>query len=131
MNISSSSYSNKPNVRFKFEYTQGNGNNMYIDDINITGTVGLNEAIEESLGFSVYPNPVSSAATIDFKLDERSDIAIDVLDATGRVVNRVAESRMDAGEYQFELPSGLAGGVYSVRLVVDGYMTSRKITIIK
>lgn len=131
VNISSSSYSNKPNVRFKFEYTQANGNNMYIDDINLNGTVGLNEAIEESLGFSVYPNPASASATIDFKLDDRSDISIDVLDATGRLVNRVAESRMDAGEYQFELPSGLAGGVYSVRLVVDGYMTSRKITIIK
>ena len=104
---------------------------MYIDDINLNGTVGLNEAIEESLGFSVYPNPASASATIDFKLDDRSDISIDVLDATGRLVNRVAESRMDAGEYQFELPSGLAGGVYSVRLVVDGYMTSRKITIIK
>jgi PKD repeat protein len=131
VNISSSSYSNKPNVRFKFEYTQANGNNMYIDDINLSGTVGIDEALEQSLGFSVYPNPTGASATIDFRLEDRSDIRIDVLDAAGRVVNRVAESSMDAGEYQFELPANLAGGVYSVRLVVDGYVTSRKVAVVK
>lgn len=131
VNISSSSYNNKPNVRFKFEYTQSNGNNMYIDDINLNGTVGLDEAMEQSLGFGVYPNPTVSSANIDFRLDDRSDIRIDVLDVTGRIVNRVAASKMDAGEYQFELPAGLPSGMYSVRLIVDGYVTSRKVTILK
>jgi hypothetical protein len=104
---------------------------MYIDDINLSGTVGIDEALEQSLGFSVYPNPTGASATIDFRLEDRSDIRIDVLDAAGRVVNRVAESSMDAGEYQFELPANLAGGVYSVRLVVDGYVTSRKVAVVK
>lgn len=131
VNISSSSYNNKPNVRFKFEYTQSNGNNMYIDDINLNGTVGLDEAMEQSLGFGVYPNPAVAGVNIDFRLDDRSDIRIDVLDVTGRIVNRITESKLDAGEYQFELPAGLPAGVYSVRLIVDGYVTSRKVTILK
>lgn len=131
VNISSSSYNNKPNVRFKFEYTQVNGNNIYIDDININGTVGLDDIMEQSLGFGVYPNPVGSVGNIEFRLENRGNVSIDVLDATGRVVNNVTASQLEAGEYQFELPADMASGIYSVRLVVDGYVTSRKVTVIK
>jgi hypothetical protein len=104
---------------------------MYIDDININGTVGLNDVMEQSLGFGVYPNPVKSVGNIEFRLENRGSVVIDVLDATGRVINNVTESQLEAGEYQFELPADMASGVYSVRLVVDGYVTSRKITVIK
>lgn len=129
VNIASSSYNNKPTVRFKFEYLQGNGNNIYIDDLNIDGTVGFNEVMEESIGLNVYPNPVMSVATIDFTLTEKNTIKIDVIDVLGQVVNEIAETTLDAGEYQFELPAGLASGIYSVRLNVDGYTTSRKVVI--
>jgi len=129
VNISSSSYNNKPNVRFKFEYTQVNGNNIYIDDLNLNGTVGLNEVFEEALDFSVYPNPVASQASIDFTLTDNSRVIIDVIDIMGRVVNHVADMKLDAGDYQFELPADLASGLYSVRLNMDGYVTSRKVII--
>ncbi|HMT29906.1 MAG TPA: T9SS type A sorting domain-containing protein, partial [Bacteroidia bacterium] len=129
VNISSSSYNNKPNVRFKFEYLQGNGNNIFIDDINLDGTVGLNDEFEQSLEFSVYPNPVMNQATVDFTLIGKSHIHIDVVDVLGRVVGDVAETTLDAGEYQFEIPAGLASGMYHVRLNVDGYTTTRKVII--
>ncbi|MDQ3051864.1 MAG: M43 family zinc metalloprotease [Bacteroidota bacterium] len=129
VNIASSSYNNKPNVRFKFDYYQNNGNNIYIDDINLTGTVGLNEVMEAALDFSVYPNPVMSKASIEFTLTDRQAVRIDVLDVMGRVVNQISETTLDAGEYQFELPAELASGVYSVRLNANGYITVRKVII--
>lgn len=131
VNIASSSYNNKPNVRFKFEYLQNTGNNIFIDDINLDGTVGINEVLEEALNFSVYPNPSMSVATLDFTLTSRQTVRIDVLDVMGRIVNEIAETTLEAGEYQFELPAGLAAGLYSVRLNADGYITSRKIMINK
>jgi PKD repeat protein len=129
VNISSSSYNNKPNVRFKFEYFQGNGNNIFIDDLNLDGTVGLNEVLEASLALSVYPNPVMNQATVEFTLTEKNAIRIDVVDVLGRVVNTITETTLDAGDYQFELPAGLASGLYSVLLNVNGYTTSRKVVI--
>ncbi len=129
VNIASSSYNNKPNVRFKFEYLQGNGNNIYIDDLNIDGTVGLNEVLEAALALNVYPNPVMNHATVEFTLAEKNDITIDVVDVLGRVVNTIASTTLDAGDYQFELPAGLASGLYSVRLNVNGYTSSRKVII--
>jgi PKD repeat protein len=129
VNIASSSYNNKPNVRFKFEYLQGNGNNLFIDDINLDGTVGVNEVTEQALNFSVYPNPVIITATVDFTLESKSAVIIDVIDVLGRVVNQITETTLDAGEYQFELPAGLSSGLYNVRLNMNGYVTGRKVII--
>jgi hypothetical protein len=129
VNIASSSYNNKPNVRFKFEYVHNGGNNIFIDDINLDGTVGINEVMEQSLGFSVYPNPVISKATIEFTLEERNNVRIDVIDVMGRMVNDFIETTLDAGEYQFELPADLASGLYGVRLNVNGYVSARKVII--
>jgi len=129
VNLSSVSYNNKPNVRFKFEYTHDTGNDIYIDDINIYGTVGISEAFEESLDFSVYPNPVSAAATVSFNLENRAEIIIDVVDILGRDVNKIAHADLEAGTYQFELPDYLANGLYNVRILIDGNSVSKKVLI--
>jgi len=129
VNIASSSYNNAENVRFKFDYLQSNGNNIYIDDLNLTGIVGFDEVMEQALEFSVYPNPVMSQASIDFTLNDRQAVQIDVIDVMGRVVNQVEETTLDAGEYQYEVPAGLAAGLYSIRLNVNGYITVRKVII--
>ncbi len=129
VSISSSSYNNKPNVRFKFEYTQNSGNNIFIDDININGTVGIDEAFAESLDMNVYPNPAQAVATVSFNLESSHKVYIDVVDVMGRVVNQITEVELNAGEYQFELPGNLANGLYNVRLFIDGNSVSKKILI--
>jgi len=129
VNINNASYNNKPNVRFKFDYFQSNGNNIYIDDLNLDGLVGINEVMEESLSFNVYPNPVISKGSIEFTLTDRQPVLIDVVDVMGRVVNQISETTLDAGEYQFELPADIAAGLYSVRLNVNGYITTRKVVV--
>ena len=130
VSISSTSYNNKPNVRFKFEYLQNTaGNNIFIDDINIDGTVGIDEALAESLDLNIYPNPVKSVATVNFKLEESHKVYIDVLDVMGKTVNKITEATLAAGEYQFELPADLTIGLYNVRIFIDGRSTSKKVLI--
>ena len=131
VSIASSSYNNKPNVRFKFEYTHDTGNNIFIDDINIDGTVGIDEDLAETIGFSVYPNPVETVATIDFRLPESGQVYIDVQDVMGRTVNKITEMYLSPGDYRFEMPADLANGLYNVRIFVDGRSTSKKILISK
>jgi hypothetical protein len=129
VSIQSSSYNNKPNVRFKFEFTKDTGNNLFIDDINIDGTVGLDELLADAISFNVFPNPVVNTATIDFDLENRSRVYIDVVDVLGRTVNKITEMELDAGEYQFELPATIGNGLYNVRIFVDGRSTSKKVFI--
>jgi PKD repeat protein len=129
VNITSSSFSGQPNVRFKFEYNHDTGNNIFIDDINLTGTVGVNEVFEQSLEMNLYPNPAQSQATIEFTLSDRMEVKIDVIDMLGKTVNTVVPGMLESGEYQFELPAALAPGVYNVRLTAGGYPVTRKVVI--
>lgn len=55
------------NLRVMFEFTSDGGNNIYLDDINIGGTVGIDEF--DNIGnFLIYPNPTNANATISFSL---------------------------------------------------------------
>ena len=43
--------------RFKFKFVNGGGNDLYIDDINVSGSLSINET-EKLYNFSVSPNPI-------------------------------------------------------------------------
>ena len=115
---------------FKFEYIHDLGNNIFIDDINISGTTGAAE-YTDSFAWNVYPNPVQSAATVGFNLNATHDILIDVVDVLGRRVNEIDPTRLGAGEYQFELPIDISNGIYTVRIFVDGIPSSKKVVVQK
>ena len=110
--------STQPNVRFRFEFTHDNGNNIYIDDINITGTVDINEALAQKTNLNIYPNPSRNHTFVSFKTDEDYNVKIEITDVTGRLVNSISEN-MKAGEHEVKLNNSLEKGVYIVRLLLD------------
>ena len=70
----------------------------------------------EELQISTYPNPFTTATTIEFTLDGNSKIQISIYNAMGELVYEVDESRMPPGTHQFSwsphhLPSGIYYGV--------------------
>ena len=66
-----SALNNKPSVKFRFYFrsdaTAGSSNNIYIDEINLSGSVGINE-LENALGLNIYPNPTNSSSMVDFTI---------------------------------------------------------------
>ncbi|HEY1038909.1 MAG TPA: M43 family zinc metalloprotease, partial [Bacteroidia bacterium] len=70
--VLTSAVSTQSNVLFKFVFTADAGaacNNIYIEDINISNPgVGLNEAFENQLNYSVYPNPNNGNMNVGFEL---------------------------------------------------------------
>lgn len=85
VNLASQSISGKPNVRFRFEFTHDSGNNIYIDNINITGVVGVNEINAENANVNVYPNPSTSVTYMDFTMTAAGVANINVQDAEGHI----------------------------------------------
>jgi hypothetical protein len=81
----SSFVASKANVKFKFEFVSGLGNNIYIDDINITSTTGISEE-DQNNSLLVYPNPVSDILTIDFAETNINSGSIEIKDLSGRTV---------------------------------------------
>jgi PKD repeat protein len=125
--------SGQTNVFFKFVFTSdigGNGNNIYIDDINIAGApVGLAE-LKGAGKLEVYPNPSNGAATIAFHLEEKSTVELKVSDVLGKTIQVLAAKELSAGEQQFTFDtSSLTKGVYLITCTVNGITTNRKLLV--
>jgi len=80
---------------------------------------------------TIYPNPVSSKSYIQFKLEEKSNVSLALLDNNGKLVHKLLERVENSGLHKvllsgFDLPTGIfhcvlkAEDVVSVkRIVVD------------
>jgi PKD repeat protein len=128
VNLSSSTVSNKPNVRFKFVYTFNYGNNIYIDDINLTGTVDVQEAAAQSANIQVYPNPSNENTYVSFTTVSDGKVVIEVLDVTGRVIQTITDE-LTSGDHQIALSNQLASGTYFVRLLLENTAITRKVVM--
>ncbi|HNU34207.1 MAG TPA: M43 family zinc metalloprotease, partial [Bacteroidia bacterium] len=125
-----SSYNNKATVRFKFEFNFVNANNVYIDDINLTGTVGLNEISIAPDAVSVYPNPAENIATVKLILEQKTNVQVSLIDVLGKVVYSRTDNDLEPNEYIFEIPlTGLTAGVYFIKLNSEKQQLSEKLVI--
>lgn len=107
----------RDHVRLKFEYTSSQASNdIYIDDINITGTnVGIDEVAQNGY-LSLLPNPATNNVTVHLDLAGNATGTLSFLDMTGRLVH---EQQVQAGVEELTLNlgrMGLTSGVYLVRL---------------
>jgi PKD repeat protein len=108
-------------VRFKFEWTGGQyGNELYLDDINITGAgVGVNE-ISTVTYFDLFPNPSQDNSTIRLSLKQNEHVKITMTDLDGRIVKEVSDEEMSEGDHSIAISTAeLAAGMYLVT-VDDG-----------
>jgi PKD repeat protein len=109
-NVSSSS-----NAKFKFEFTGGAGNDIYIDDINILGTVGLMNSDEAPFQATIYPNPFGDQSELQLNnFYQNNEISIKITDVLGRIVYEVFSGRLPYGKSSFRLSGKEIGaaGIY-------------------
>ncbi|HLP13782.1 MAG TPA: M43 family zinc metalloprotease [Flavobacteriales bacterium] len=103
--------------RFKFIFYSNGGNNVYIDDINLSYTAGMNEAVELDLNLNVYPNPSTGEVTLNFDLDQPKRLNIKLVDVLGKVVYEHGLTNYEAGSHSIKLNlETVAKGMYLVRL---------------
>jgi PKD repeat protein len=129
VNLSSTSFSGQPNVMLKFEYTYDNGNNIYIDDINMDGIVGINDITDGLEGISLYPNPGSTVSTLSMSLKSSGHIVVQLIDALGRVIDHKDHGVMAAGQHKFEISLPYSNGVYQVRITAGQQIVNRKLMV--
>jgi hypothetical protein len=99
-------------VRFKFEAVSNNGNNIYLDDINIENwTVGITE--QQSIPkIAIYPNPAAHQITIDAN-GIIGDAVITIYDLQGKLL---LNKHSDASKSITIDVSSLASGLYMVKV---------------
>lgn len=98
------------NFRFKFEFQSGGGNNLYIDNINISyeNTTGVSKSYISEI--SIYPNPTKDILNI---VSSNSFSKIQVLDMMGKEVLMKNESNMKRAVIN---TSFLDNGYYSIKI---------------
>lgn len=128
-----SAVTNFDNVRFKFEFVGNQGNNFYLDNINITGTlVGLASASLMDETVSLFPNPTQSDHTVlQFELNAPvSQMNLNVLDIRGKLMNKLELSNLNVGINQIVIPtSSLLPGLYIVNINIDSHQLNKKLLV--
>lgn len=94
-------------------------------DCNFTGKItGINEIAAQDLNINLFPNPASSAVTVDLKEFNGKAVNIELYDGLGRKVKTA--SNIKAGSYTISRDN-LSKGIYSVNILVEGKVYSKKV----
>jgi hypothetical protein len=127
---------NKPSVKFRFYFrvdpTKTTANNIYIDQINITGNVVTSiSELEKSMELAIYPNPTSSSSTLDFTINSNEKATVTLVDLMGRVLETSTLTSDNNGHvnHTVNATGKLASGVYIVNIDVNNQRVSKKLVI--
>lgn len=131
--INLNAFAGQSNVMVKFVAASGYGNNAYIDDINLTnGSLGIVDANQLANDVSIYPNPISNNATVNFNLIESNEVSIEMVNAIGQVVSTNNLGILSAGEQNYSLDaSNLNNGLYFINIRVGNSMIVKKVSVAK
>lgn len=128
-NISSSYWIE--NFRFRFKFTSGGGNNIYIDDINIfdPNTVSVKEN-DFLTNLRLFPNPTAGNAELAFSLKSGKDVKITMTDMVGKTIEVINTGNLSSGTHRYNLPTAfLSSGVYFINLEIDGAIMTQKLIV--
>lgn len=122
-------YAGQKNILFKFAFTYAGGNNIYLDDINITSPVGIAGPVADGLYFGIYPNPAERGHTISYRFEGESQVSLSLHDVAGREISRITEGTLAGGSYDHQIDMPLSKGLYFVNLVINGRSWVKKMVV--
>ena len=95
----------------------------------------VNEGANIPVGYSLgqnYPNPFNPATTIEFTLKEKGTTTLKLYDVIGRLVATVINSELNPGSHIFHFnASHLASGVYYYKLTSNGFISIKKMMLVR
>jgi len=100
-------------------------------DPNAT-SLARNELPDSNFLISAYPNPTTDWSTISYTLDERSHVSIQLFDGVGRFMKTLFDGYRSAGENETIWKANeVSAGVYFVRLIVDGQIQTKPVSVFR
>ena len=98
----------------------------------ITSALGVSELPSQRIAMlrPVFPNPSGRRVTLSFALRRESRVTLRVLDLTGRVVARLVDGVLPAGNHERVFEAGSSSsGIYFVDLMAAGERASRRVVV--
>jgi hypothetical protein len=95
--------------------------------VNSESSVVNNYRLEQN-----YPNPFNPSTKINYQLPKSGFVTLKVYDILGREVATLVNEQKAQGRYSVNFSAAdLASGVYLYQIIVDGFVSSRKMLFIK
>lgn len=117
------------NFRFKFTFESAGGNNIYIDDINLSiiSSIYENNSIKK---LSIYPNPSNGIVNIEFTAEKEIKTTFSIHDLTGRLVlQQQSQSVVGNNKFIINENNSLRKGMYLLTLENEEGKYSQRLII--
>jgi agmatine deiminase len=137
-------------VHVSFVVGKSGVNGYYIDTLAYATEVGqhriilmINDTLDLSLSsgdskgtavklFGNFPNPFTQSTTIRYRLTERSDVKLEVINTLGRQVATLVNTEQSEGIYNIPFNAGeLPAGIYYIRIVTDKTTMTKKMLFVR
>jgi len=92
-------------------------------------TVGIADAYLDGFNFEVYPNPTEGITNIEFNLESRESVEIQLVDLTGRVVQQIYAGNMAAGGQIQKIQTVDTPGIYFAKVIVGDRLFVKKLVV--
>ncbi|WP_299764604.1 T9SS type A sorting domain-containing protein [uncultured Dokdonia sp.] len=103
-------------------------NNVLFADVE--DPLAIEEAVLDSIQFSLSENPITSSSIISFTLQEASQVSMSVYSIDGKLIRTLFSENNSIGEKQVSLESSsLARGMYLLNITLNGQVLSKKILV--
>lgn len=127
-----SAFDGASEIVVRFYFLSDFGNNMYIDNVNITSdlvtSVNTPQELDGEIG--LFPNPTSEYAYIDFSLTESTEVNVEVYDVNGRMVERLLDgAQFPAGKHQARWDITQQSGVYFVKIRTQTGEVNKRVVV--
>ena len=117
-----------------FQVTMNNPINQiaFYDTVNTSITKLGSEIPSKYDLYQNYPNPFNPSTNIKFDVVKNGLVKLEVYDVTGRVVNTLVNSKLEAGSYQFTLDASLLpSGVYFYKIQAGDFLQTKRMILLK
>ena len=94
-------------------------------------TTGINTYADNVNELSLFPNPATDNLRITYTLKERGAVSVKLYNLNGELVADLLNTTQDVGiqANDVHLPTGLAKGLYMVKLAVNGELSTQKLMV--
>ncbi len=106
-----------------------NSTKITVHELGATGIASLEE---NTLGISIFPNPATTQATLNYILKENTDVHADLYDIYGNKITALFSGEQNAGEHQqmVNLSSlSLKSGMYLIVIDEDSKISCKKLIV--
>ena len=122
VSISGSSIPTQANVKFKITVSYGGGNNLFIDNLRLGLSSGINEISASDMKINVYPNPFSDNSILTYTMPSKAKVEVKVFDIVGKEIGTVYSGVQELGTQQIAIEKSklnISSGLYFIKMTLD------------